>query len=79
MCHPKDRETKYRIAAKATPRKTVSKAGHTLKSKLAAGAVIKAVSEGNEALGEAINQHIAGEMANRWKEITQVTTILQMF
>ncbi|XP_067950294.1 uncharacterized protein [Watersipora subatra] len=74
MCHPKDEERKYRIAAKATPRKTVSKAGHTLDSKLTAGAVVKAAAagiEGAATINEAIHEHIAGEMAAKWKQISE--------
>jgi len=44
MCHPKGQEVKYRIAAKVTPRKTVSKAHHTLDVALAIASMIKSVS-----------------------------------
>lgn len=33
MCHPKHRETKYRIAAKATQRKIIAKARHTFEAR----------------------------------------------
>lgn len=75
MCHPKDSEVKYRIAAKATPRKVVAKAGHTLDMKLTESAVVKAVAEetaAGEKLSKEVTNHIAKEMATEWKEITEV-------
>ena len=78
MCHPKGDETKFRIAAKATPRKTVAKAGHTLKHKIAAGDFVKAVNKEQETYStveKAVNEQIAGEMALQWKNIAQVLTV----
>jgi len=44
MCHPKEGETKFRIAAKATPRKIITKAGQTLAAAMAIKGIAGEVS-----------------------------------
>ncbi|KAF6022345.1 hypothetical protein EB796_019347 [Bugula neritina] len=75
MCHPKGQEVKYRIAAKVTPRKTVSKARHTLNVNLAVAPMVKSLLSNIDETGEmvkSITENIADEMAKRWHNMAQV-------
>lgn len=66
MIHPKGDERKFKIAAKATPKKSVSKAGHTLEEALTIAPAVKALladKQDKEAVQESI---VRGVMAD-WR------------
>lgn len=71
MCHPKGTEHKYRIAAKATPRKSVAKAGHVMQSKLVEATVVKTLLSGdgkeNNERSKAITDAVVVEAASQWR------------
>lgn len=72
MCHPKYKETKYRIAAKATPRKTVAKAGHTLDAKLVAAPLVNALLGEDQEKKDAVTGALVAGAAEKWRERAQV-------
>ena len=72
MCHPKYQETKYRIAAKATPHKTVAKAGHTLDAKLVAAPLVSALLGDGQEKKDAVTGALVKGAAEKWRDITQV-------
>ena len=72
MVHPKSNEKKFRIAAKATPRRTITKAGHILDPVVAATQAFSETQDNGTGLTTEMQQHIAGEAASKWKEITEV-------
>lgn len=76
MCHPKGQEVKYRVAAKATPRKTVAKAGHTLDAKLTAAPIVSALLGDDQEKKDAVTSVLVAGAADKWKTLTKVRILL---
>lgn len=66
MIHPKGNEKKFRIAAKATPKKSVAKAGQQLDATIAAAPVVRAMYDGTDE--EAVKESIVRGVMDNWKE-----------
>lgn len=70
MCHPQGQETRFRIAAKAMPRRNVAKAHHTLDSTATGAALVKAMYA--DADSEATTEVVAKEALHVWQNRVEV-------